>query len=232
LISAAVCLAVSAGAAAQGKEIGVEDSDFVSGTFFQQGASGWITAAWTEPGRVVVRRPVVQGRLDEVAQTVIALGEEDESRLQQLAGALVRAGGALGAAARGTYVLDLEQASRGAGTRLVWSAADEPERLAEARAHIQQVAHLAYHEAKLALELGREQARRNDYEQACRSYRAALDALGDRYAGPELIDDTGLKLRLAREQERRGNLQAAAALYERILEARLTVYEQREKLPQ
>ena len=207
------------------------DSDFVTGAFFQYGAFGWLSAAWTEPRRLIVRTPVAHGRPDEAEQRVLPLREEDEQRLQQLASGLLVAGEALGGASRGTYVLDLDPARGGERTRIVWSPGGEPEPLAETRRHLQQAAHLAYYEARLALERGRDDAQRDEYDQACRTYRAGLDALGDRYAGPELDDDTEVKLLLARSREREGNFAAAAAILERVLEARLTVYAQREKLP-
>jgi hypothetical protein len=212
------------------KERNVQTAGFIAGSFFRLGSFGWLSAVWTEPGRIIVRLPPPSGQTGASEQVALPVRRDDDVRLQELAAELIGASRrGVGAAARGNYVFEL-QPPDGTRMRLVWSEADDIALLQQARSDLERVAHLAFYEASLALERGREEAP-NDAEQACRTFAAGLEALGQRYAGPEVDDDTGMKLLLAEQRLKERNFAAAAVIYERILEARLSVYTQREKLP-
>lgn len=225
LIAIVLYIVFCAAAPAGIREIAVSGTDegFIAGAYFQLTQFGWFNVSWTEPGRMILSTPAIAPDGDKPKPTVIGVRAEPQHRLQALLGLL----DGPGPAARGTYVLDI-QPPAARERRLVWSAADETAPLAQIRSVIDKAAHLAYRVAILALARGRDEARRGADEQACGTYLAGLDALGDRYAGPDLLDDTGMKLLLAHEHREQHRYKAAATIYERILEARVTVYAERE----
>jgi hypothetical protein len=199
------------------------EQDFAKGTFFQLTPFGWFNLSWTEPGQVTVTSPKLAPDGNAPPPVTIAVRADQQQRLQSLLGQVAEPP----AAARGSYVLDLKPGEAGA-RRLVWSPHEESAQLAQLRSDLDQTGHLSYHVAAHALARGRNEAERGEDEHACPTYLAGLDALGDRYFSPGLLDDTGMKLILARDNVREHRFKAAALMLERILEARLQVYVERE----
>lgn len=62
---------------------------------------------------------------------------------------------------------------------------------------------------------------RQDWSSANALLKQGLDAVGERYAVHNSIDDTGMKLLLADTEEQKGCLQTAAQIRQRILASRL-----------
>jgi hypothetical protein len=72
------------------------------------------------------------------------------------------------------------------------------------------------------LEEGERDLQRGNYEQAIRAFRAGVNRLGDGYARPRALDDTGQSLVRADVEERRGRASVAAHLLRATLSSRLS----------
>jgi hypothetical protein len=64
---------------------------------------------------------------------------------------------------------------------------------------------------------------RENWLEANRLLKGGLQAIGDRYASADTIDDTGMKLVLADVEEQKGKLETAAHLRLGVLKARLSM---------
>lgn len=64
------------------------------------------------------------------------------------------------------------------------------------------------------------------FSAAIQECKAGIKALGNRYGGPETIDDTGQKLVVAQMNENDNRLDVAAAIYCKVLNTRLSVAKQ------
>ena len=89
--------------------------------------------------------------------------------------------------------------------------------------------HMHYKKSLTMLESGRDilkEKKRDNEEKAIEAFQSGIKTLGDLYKHPDLIDDTGMKLMLAESNSENGNTAEAIVLFERVLESRLTVYEE------
>lgn len=65
---------------------------------------------------------------------------------------------------------------------------------------------------------------KQDWVAANDAWLKGLNTLGDRYASPDAVDDTGMRLVAAEAEERRGNLNTAATIRQRVLQTRLDLW--------
>jgi len=91
--------------------------------------------------------------------------------------------------------------------------------------------HIPFMRASAAWDAGRALVEGGQLADAITVFRGGIEALGDRYKTPELIDDTGTKATLAEMKRKAGDLTTAAVLYDRVLEARISAYRDRFHLP-
>ena len=78
--------------------------------------------------------------------------------------------------------------------------------------------------ARASHQRGRERLSTGDAEGALAAAQGGLDELGDDYAGPAAIDDTGMKLLAAVDMAENGNSEGAARATLRVLENRIEMY--------
>ncbi len=84
-----------------------------------------------------------------------------------------------------------------------------------------------YERATHSLEVAHEGFKKGDLEAGLKALHEGLDALGDRYATPGVVDDTGLALTMADVTESQGMLGAAYAKRRAVLEERVAMCEQK-----
>ncbi len=84
-----------------------------------------------------------------------------------------------------------------------------------------------YQRATHLLEVAHEGFRKGDLEAGLKALHEGVDALGDRYVSPNVVDDTGLELTLADVTESQGMLGAAYAKRRAALEERVAMCEQK-----
>ena len=87
--------------------------------------------------------------------------------------------------------------------------------------------HVEASQALSALHEGQASRAGGRLDQAIALFRFGIDTLGDRYASPDLLDDTGAKLALANLILTTEKREQAATLFERVLESRTAVYVKR-----
>src|SRR5262249_17306181 len=112
-----------------------------------------------------------------------------------------------------------------------WSAATETDPLREIRTAFEDLSQVRYTQALLGLSYGRSLVERGRRPDAVGIFRRGIEALGDNYYSPELVDDTGTKLLLAENFASKGDWERAATVFDRVLEAPLQVYAQHFHVP-
>lgn len=70
---------------------------------------------------------------------------------------------------------------------------------------------------------GEQHLRHGNFQQSIRRFRAGLAELGNAYATPYALDDTGQRLVLGRAEERAGHVAVAAHLLRGVLSSRLSL---------
>jgi hypothetical protein len=194
--------------------------------FSEPGPVGRATITWTDPTRIAVT--VVADPNDPAAARSVSWPvEQDPGRaLHALIGSAARLPGQDGQ----DYSLEVRGSDAAPAIRS-WSAATETDPLREIRTALENLAQIRYTQALLGLSYGRSLAERGRRADAVGIFRRGIEALGDSYYGPELVDDTGTKLLLAENFASKGDWERAATVFDRVLEARLQVYAQRFHVP-
>lgn len=93
--------------------------------------------------------------------------------------------------------------------------------------------HTQYKESVSMLESGRDilkEKKSGNEKKAIELFKSGIETLGVLYKHPDLIDDTEMKLILAENNLQNEKATEAVVLFERVLESRLTVYEEHYKL--
>jgi|GEM_PF-3430568 ABC-type transporter Mla MlaB component len=196
-------------------------SGFVTATLSAE-AEGWTTVIeWTHPDTV---KTTLELQRDGETSRFERMWKETPEGLTELQSSLasLRTGGS-GWSGAISLVLGGEHDSPAIH---LWSAGSEPANLMAARVGLERVGHLDFARAALLLERGRASRAAGHDAASIRDLAMGLQALGDSYSHPSVIDDTGMMMVLAQYEQEQGNLPAAAILYERVLESRVTVYEQ------
>lgn len=133
------------------------------------------------------------------------------------------------AAADGQAALAALRAARGGAGPVTLPEAPVAPDEAEARRALAALSHLRYSEAAAAHAAGAALSARGETEAALRAFEAGIEALGDLYQSPDLIDDTGMKLAMGRAARTQGRTVEAAALLSGVLESRLAAYREKEE---
>ena len=109
-------------------------------------------------------------------------------------------------------------------TQAQWSFNSETDELKAIRTDLEKLGHLHYVKAHAYSELSEALYQQDNVEQAMKSLKAGIDALGDHYQNPDLLDDTGMKLVAGEGHEDKGEYETAFYLYKSVLESRMDVY--------
>lgn len=198
------------------------DQVFTAAGLYCRRPHGNVSIAWSDSDRISVTIRL-DLRLDPSGfDKTWHLTPGDSRQMQSLLGALVEGSAQIG----DDCILDLGRPG-GMSIRHSWSLATETHLLRQVRQGFDNLAHLHYTEAIAALELGHNLSAMDRQRDAIAAFRLGIEALGDRYVGPNLIDDTNAKFILAEHSLRINKMAQAAALFERVLESRTQAYQRR-----
>jgi len=201
----------------------LNEADFIVCEFAAKQPTGKTHLRWGKPAEVFVQVQLPgRGAQTAALRARKWVGESPAAEALQKKLALL---GDQGSGTLHDFVLYLRRGGKKVAT-LLWSAKDETKTLAELRALLGQVGHLAFSEALAYFDEGTQLGRSKVYGRATQLLTGGLKALADGYRSPDLRDDTGSYLVLAEHLDKSGKPDQAFATYSRVLRSRLDAYRQ------
>lgn len=199
----------------------VENRNFLFARMYLRSTASETRVEWLDGPTISVQlRLLTEGPTQQVINS-FSVAHGEDARAQELLSALKQN---VVAVAAPDCVIELGRAGK-VLTTVSWTLSNESAKQRQVRVELERLAHVHYVEAIAFLKRGR--ALGEKYESAIRAFESGLEALGDRYTGPDLLDDTGAKLILAESVRAHGDLRQGATLTERVLESRIAAYAQR-----